>query len=692
LFGLEALPLTTDQKSAARWAWLGPTVWGAAFLVFTVASLVFAYESAMHFRGTPIDGPFQLYNALRRIGAGFRPGVDFQFFHGLGIPYAHYWLYRAFGGGFAGSELARELLATTVYCATFVVVFFAFTRSWARAFALSAAALAASYLLHMAAMLFAINGMLSLRSALPTMLPAVLLMQHRNRRAVVCGLMLGVSLFMSTEQGLAGVMAFSLVSLIGLVSESDRRASALELGAALAIAISVLLIALLMVGGFPGMRGALRYNFRIIPMDQYWYFGAPPNTFVPTWKASWRMLIAVPPIGIAVCLGVAAAAWYCWRFARSNDGLSRQRRFSLAFLAVYGVVSCASLLGVFTMVYAQPCIRVLLILGLLEASHNLVRFANRKGWRPVLGLAAFEALGVLVLCLRAFQQIDLLPTTLLGSLPHVVRDHWIGGQPFSVSGIWPETLQEGQAEINAHRGPGGKPPVIWSTYSGWLEARNGVFNPSTDYIIHALGPEGRQAYVDKFRSIQPKLVQTVRPSFTFYEGWLENMSWSFYAALLDSYRVEATTPWSLFWVRRTTPADSLQLLGMMNVPAGLDSVRFPPVFSSRDSTPILVEVEIEYQTRNPLHALPVVGATPRYLVGIQGAMNAYAVSLDPFVRRERFPVIVSPGQSPLLRFATYSLLPGAAWVPKTIRLYRRPIDAGSAPWFREVVASLQPDR
>jgi len=646
----------------------------------------------MHFRGTPIDGPFQLYNALRRIHAGFRPGVDFQFFHGLGIPYIHYWLYRAFGGGFAGSELARELFATTIYCATFVIIFFAFTKNWARTFALSAAALAASYLLHMAAMLFAINGMLSLRSALPTLLPVALLIPQRNRRVVIGGAMLGMSLFMSTEQGLAAVLAFALVSLLGILGQPDRRERALELGASLGIAIVLFLVALLLVGGFAGMRGALRYNFRVIPMDQYWYFGAPPNVFVPSWRAAVRMLIAVPPIGIPVVLGAVAAIWYCWSFARSADAASRQRRFAFAFLAVYGVVSCASLLGVFTMVYAQPCTRVLLILGLLESSRNVVSFANRMTWRPIVGLAAFEVLGVLALSLDAFVRIDLLPTTLFESLPHIVRDHWIGGQRFSIAGIWPETLREGQAEVNAHRTPDGKPPVIWSTYAGWLEGRNAVFHPATDYIIHALGPDGRQEYVDKFRSTRPDLVQTVRPSFTFYEGWLENMSWSFYDALLDSYRVDATTPWSFFWTRRTTPADSLQLVGMMSVPAGLDSVRFPRVFSDRDSTPVLIEVEVEYETHNPLHILPVVGATPRYLIGIQGSMSPYAFSLDPFVRRGRFPLVVAPGQMPLLRFATYSLLPGASWTPKTIRLFRRPIDAGTAAWFNDLLTSLRPDR
>src|SRR5829696_6970576 len=68
--------------------------WLALLCVFVIPVLATAVESALHFSGSAIDGPFQLYNALRRIAAGFHPGTDFQFFHGVGVPYLHYWLFR----------------------------------------------------------------------------------------------------------------------------------------------------------------------------------------------------------------------------------------------------------------------------------------------------------------------------------------------------------------------------------------------------------------------------------------------------------------------------------------------------------------------------------------------------------------------------------------------------------------------
>jgi hypothetical protein len=553
--------------------------------------------------------------------------------------------------------------------------------------------MAASFLLHLAAMLFAVNGMLSLRSALPTLLPAALLLQQRvPRRPLIVGSMIGFGLFVSTEQGLAAVLALSLVSVLAILTRGERRGRSIELTITLGIAIVVFVLALVAVGGFGGMRGALRYNFRLVPMDQYWYFGAPPNVFIPSWSAGFRMLVRTPPIGFPIALCICAVAWYCWSLARTRDERWARRQFALAFLSVYGLISCASLLGVFTPVYAQPCWRVVLIIAVLEVSRAAAHFDVKSGTRPLLGISRLEVAGTLGLAGYAFLSIDLLPTTIALSLPHIVRDHAFGNERFSMGGIWPEALRDGQAVVNTHRATDGKPPVIWSTYAGWLEARNGVFNPYTDYIIHALGPEGRQAYVDSLRATRPQIVQTVRPSYTFYEAWLENMTWAFYDEVLEWYAVESMSPWSLFWKRSATKADTLQLMGTMNVPAGVDTVRFPQIFAGRDSTPALVEVEIEYETHNPLGRLPIIGATPRFLVGIQGAMSRLPVSVDPFVQRERFPVVVAPGQSPLLRFATFSLLPGASWSARSIRLYRRPIDAGTAAWFADLLSTLPPPR
>lgn len=586
-------------------------VWPLLVFIFAVAALLVAFETAMHFGGSAIDGPFQLYNALRRIQAGFRPGIDFQYFHGLGIPYSHYWLYRLLGGGLRGSELARELVTTTAYPIVYLVFFRVFAGDWRRAWCLTAAALAASFLLKMSAVIFALNGMLGLRAALPTVLPvAAFLCRTRRTRTAAVGLLLGLSLFLSTEQGLAAILAYILVSALAVVRRAERGGQAAEAVGTLGVAVVTLLACLLLIGGPAGMHGALRYNFRIVPMDQYWYFGAPPNVFVPSWDVVIPMLSAAPVIGAALFFAIGATVLYVHRLWRTPDGDAGQRAFALAILPVYGLISCASLLGVFTPAYVQPCWRVLLLVGFLEATTAAERYDVRHGHRGWLGVPRAIAVGALAVCGLTIADIRLIPTAFRTVLPHLFADHISGDARFGIDGIWPETLRDAQAAIDSHRGPRGELPSLWSTYAGWVEARNGMFHPSVDYIIHALGPENRQKYVDDFVRLRPQLVQTVLPTYTQYEGWIENNDWAFYDHLLDWYTVAATTPWSLFWERRPTPAPPPQVIGTMTVPAGMTAVTLPPIPDSLQSPLMLLEVDVEYDTHNPLRWLPIIGASP----------------------------------------------------------------------------------
>jgi predicted branched-subunit amino acid permease len=656
--------------------------------LFTVAMLVVGYETAMHFSGVAIDGPFQLYDALRRIEAGFRPGVDFQFFHGLGLPYLYYWAYRLLGGELRGSELSRELLTVLSFPAIFLVFFRAFTASWRQALALTAIAIAAAFILRLSAILFAVNGMLGVRAALPTLLPVILFLAPAGRtRIIATGVALGAALFFSTEQGLAACLAYTIVSVVALARRERKRDQAIELALALGIAAATLILCLCAVAGVAGMRGALRYNYKIVPMDQYWFFGSPPNVFVPSWRTVPKLLVTARLIGGALLFGVIAAGVYLRRLWRIPDGDAGRRSFALAVLCVYGLVSCASLLGVFTFAYVQPCWRVLLIVGLLEGTTFATRRDERAGRERLLGVPRAIAVTGLVVVAWCLATTPLIASAVVVSLPHIVGDHFLGGERFGLDGIWPETLREAQVVVDAHRGPKGELPTLWSTYSGWLEARNGMFNPSFDYIIHALGPENRTAYVDKFQATAPTLVQTVRPRYTQYEQWIENNDWAFYDDVLRSYSVEALTPWSILWSRRQMPAPSPQLIGQMTVPAGMTDVQLPPVPAGLSTATTLLEIDLDYDTRNPLSRLPMVGASPRFLVQITGAMSDMPISLDPWVRHTRFPLVVAPGKQPMLHFATFSLLPGASWTARTIKVWVRPIDRGAAPWLRDLVKS-----
>src|SRR6185436_8451404 len=127
-------------------------------------------------------------------------------------------------------------------------------------------------------------------------------------------------------------------------------------------------------------------------------------------------------------------------------GASGRRHAALAMLALYGLLSCASLLGVFVVGYIAPCIRVLLLLGALEADRILqARDLGPARWpaltsNRILALAGGTA-GVAML------HSSTLASVFVRTMPHIVADHIVHGNGIRWAGIWPSTLLRGQHVI-----------------------------------------------------------------------------------------------------------------------------------------------------------------------------------------------------------------------------------------------------
>lgn len=97
---------------------------------------------------------------------------------------------------------------------------------------------------------------------------------------------------------------------------------------------------------------------------------------------------------------------------------------------------------------------------------------------------------------------------------------------------------------------------VWSLYTGLIEAEMKTFHPSRegyDYIIHALGPERRAAYVNEFKRVKPKFVVTLSRPYFFYEEWLQNSHWELYGLIDQNYEVVKETPIYVVWQKRDQP-------------------------------------------------------------------------------------------------------------------------------------------
>jgi hypothetical protein len=667
-----------------RWATIG---WGALFAFLWLLMVVVGLESALHFLGPAIDGPFQLYNSLRRIWVGQRGGVDFQFFHGLAIPYLHYIPFRLLGGGFIASEITRQMVSVVLYPLTVLVFLRFFIRDWTRTLAWAAIVMTASIALRMTSVLVALNSLLGIRSTFPTLMAVALCLPARRAvRNTIAALTLGCSLVFGTEQGLAVLLALIIVTIVVALASRDRRTYLVD-GAVVALGgFATLLAVLLVIGGPVGMKAALTYNFRTIPMDQYWYFGSPPNLFLATWSAMPELFRGLPRIPIAVLGGLVIVVLMLYRLWRDADSPNMRRQFALSVVMLYGVISCASLLGTYVNAYIQPLLRVLLLVAAVYLSDLLPARDASLGRRPIAGVGRST---VLTAVAAAFMMIAIVPSmfaTIFITMPHMLADHVIRRQGAVYSGIWPTTIPAGQAILDSRRGPRGELPTLWSTYAGLLEARNGLFHPTSfDYIIHALGPENRVAYVRSFERIKPRLVQTVSPKYTQYESWIEDTSWDFYADLLRNYEIVGTTPWSLFWERSDSTRAAPTVVWQSAVNPGDDAVQLPKFQDGSAAPYLLLQVEMAYRTRNALHALPIIGAMPRYLVRASNALQKDPVTLDPYTTTARFPLLVMNGTPAVLGWRAFSLLPGASIDVQAVRISAVPVTERNKTWLTALI-------
>ena len=187
-----------------------------------------------------------------------------------------------------------------------------------------------------------------------------------------------------------------------------------------------------------------------------------------------------------------------------------------------------------------------------------------------------------------------------------------------------------------------------------------------------------------FVRLRPEIVQTVLPTYTQFEPWIEGTSWDFYAALLRDYSVIGATPWSLFWARSGTSGPAPQQIWSAHLAPGSTSIDLPPVLGP-DSGVVLLQVEFSYAVHNPLHVLPMVGGLPRYLVFEDGAIRRDPITLDPYTATARFPVVARRGNGVRLRWSAFSLVPGASIRVSDVKLWYVPMAAANSRWLTDLV-------
>ncbi len=658
--------LATVASSRTFWLWALTSLAIIYLIFFGIFALFYALNQGAYFNGYAADGPFQLYNPLRRMAAGQIAGYDFPFFHGIGIPLLHYIPFRLLGGNLFASEVVRWLLSPSLFVASSLVFFYAMLQS--RRKTIIATALLTITALAYSDVVLPSNSLLGVRTTFPMLAAAALMwpstktigirrygpiMELRHVIAIIC---LIIAFLCGTEQGIAAIIAYLVVRTVSLLREQRTIWSLVRPAVeGLLIVAGILLMLTIITLGRPFKP--LVYALISIPQEQAWYFGSPPNYYL-SGEYIWPFLSSsfMYPSYILLVLGSIAFV-----LARRRNIVTSAHATAAILLSIYGLLTLGSLLGYFsplTQFFPATRIAMTLLAGVAVAtvfdervwkSLQAVRQRRKsRGSLLKLGLIAAPLLMGGYISYSAVRTATEFSEFQLQTIVNLSRAAYRDTDSIALTPEYKEAVNGFKPEIV----PGAD---VWSTYSNIYESNAGIFVPADDgqdYIIHALGEHDREAYNQQFVNAKTDYAITLRPSYFPYEEWLWTKTWPFYRQLLTNYTLTKENNMHYLWKYSggQTPVNAWENLRLAN-----NEYRLP---GNRSERPKLYEVKVTY---NIPVGLPLLNKLPRHFIESSGTAMQYAASLPPYEQEWVIPVFLTPGQTrPNLQMTLKGILPGAS--------------------------------
>lgn len=672
-------------RSRPWWLWTLVGLSNLFLMAYCLYTIITALSQGTNFSGYAADGPFQLYNPLRRLAAGQVIGRDFQFFHGIGIPLLHYPIFRLLGSNIFASEMSRWLVSPLLFLMCGLILFRIQLRSWHKT--IVATALLTILSIRCSNIIPPSNSLIIVRTTFPILAAAALLLQSEAFITVrhlkfywkhlLAILFLALAFLCGTEQGAAAIIAYFSVRLFDLWHERNKKRAVITIGIEMGLigVTTIVLLALITQGH---LAAPLHYALVDIPKDQSWYFGAAPNGFM-TWGNLWPNFSAPALFDIYAAIVLSGALFYV--AARLKVISSGQRR-AYVFLWLYGLIVCGTMLGYFApLLQLVPALRVstTIVVSLLMTllfSPELKKYAQQAAahgsiHRAIVraGLAfGFTSLCLLLVVFTHTYYVDTKRDYDVRGIQRAAKTARHSSDYVLAASGWKGSLDAFAPYVK----PGA---VVWSTYSSLYESNAHLFTPSRggfDYIIHVLGSDNRRAYAEQFQQEHPQYVLTLEPVYFAYEEWLWSKAPQFYEELLAHYRLIADNGRHYLWrydADSNAQPDEWRTIKAMN-----RTTYLLPRNTSKGSMQ-LIELRVRYHARN-LAGLTHYLLTP-YETGLQ-----YPISLPtdesewtfivPLLKNQPSPRIVASVQGlvtlPDLTIQSVSYKP-LVTAPENLRLF-----------------------
>lgn len=651
---MKQLPLKITHFFASRKQILSIAILGGVvILIFIVSIISIALERSTSVNTFPTNGTFQLYNPLRRISEGMIPGRDFPVFHGVGVPWIHFPIFKLFGGNLFAAELSKWLVSPLAFLISTLLICYAYFRKIQPTIVATAL-----FIIMSVSFLDIINpggSLRGLRGTLPVIVAGAMVWRTkscltlRNIRIptneLIAAALIGLAFVCGTEHGIASGIAFlCTVALSRLYNKRRVTITIIEVityGAVAALTALCLILAL--TAG--NLESALKYALIDIPQDQGWYFGAPPNPYL-TWGNLLPSLLnlALLPILTIITLGIVIT---CLSLRQHH---ARIVKIGIFFILYGGILLVGTISGYYIPhVQLIPLARGLGVVLIIYATSLVLSYLAESKFNPqraTILLCMYVLFGWQIVF--QLSKIDYAQAaTSLTTSWQLRKDN----DYHALSPQWRERRDAFMPLVASGE-------TIWSTYAGVYESANnqlGAAPAGEDYIIHALGYDRRDNYLDQFIKTKPRYVTTLIPHFFYYEEWLWSTSGEFYGHLLSNYEIIASNESHYLWQRRLKPFNSDYAHEVKATLHGNESVYTLPTNNS--SRPRIYRLHISYRATSPT----LFKNNARYFITVNDISSLrHPISLPPYKTDTTLIIAVMPGdKQPHISTDISSLTPGA---------------------------------
>lgn len=495
----------------------------------------------------PGDGPFQTINWISRIKEGQVPGKDFDVFHGLGLLWFHALLAVPFDSVRA-LVYVHGIGSFFCQCVLWTLVLRMQGHSARMAFLLGISLITLMKLsevlpfLNLAIVVNAGHSLtgarvaLALISVMTTYEISRRLMKNALLKVAFIGFGGGLAAWFSTDQALASIAAviiFSAASTDNTVNSIAGKCfhavSHMILAGVVALGSYFTLVSLATLGhaGTP-----LEYWWKILPENQFWYFGGAPNIYLRHLSDMFDPTI--------VCLVVVGALLHGYGLVMRKPG----NLIMHCGLLMYGLVSLLPLLGMYSAHYLSGLVTT----GIISFCYSrMPRFnaVNNKIWAVgnVLTVLAILVIGLRMISNRKRHGYYEKNT-------HGLVLTSVSNASVDPNGVVPDFVSKAYSTQD----PSNSENVLRAFYRGTPEIamrQRGV--GKYDYIIHALGDGQKADYKEKLLGDPPRFLRVPTQKNSIYFQWLWHQWPELWEGILNEYDYEGVYNGSAYLRRVDKP-------------------------------------------------------------------------------------------------------------------------------------------